>query len=892
MNPFMMMFGPIGFGFMGGGCSCGVNMPYYGMDDRLTFMNFPVFRNTSMDYLLDPRLAMMQSQQSMMNGYGNIFGSTMLPMFNNFPGMNFPGMNNNSPWSPWFQPSKTETEEERKEREAREAEAKKPEAKKAEALKNTFDKIKKLADADSEYLTLDKSIIDKANEAMKKEKAEDRLQAMKEVIALIPDEQLKIAIYSDEKIRKHLRIAGFNFECNDVKNKDVQSGDADNIYGLTTLHDELQRKEYNKLQVICGQLNTKEQAKDIILSVISNWNDKFHSTKDKGLLRWIGENLPTGNDEIAKKDTVSADVLIIVQALEAKASEYKGCAKVEKALQDLLKAKEAMIKNFNKNTINNVATAFDNLYARLRMQEAVKVNDLIRNNADFKEINEAKADFINEDLVVEETIEDLKSEGITAPKVSDLDEAKKPTVVTVSTEGVVNIDTKYEGKSQELVNEYLVKEKHILTQVGDTDVYQTKDYDGKGSGVRYFSVQNDKLIEVTKKEDGTFVAAPNAKTVTRKEIEAYDSTVQRINKLINEDKSIVPVENTSNLFKATGADEYYALVDNNFGRVKSSVNNIKAAELKADDLEDFDDTEVKSKDKVEKDKKDKAAKEKQGQIDKVVAKLTNEKYIWRTLNYKLNELGLEKTKVIGYFKTTGQPTVYFKYDNNPNSNTYQKLLYLRDVTSIDSNGYMTKNNGTKEACLEVQTAKESAEDLYDVLSKVAYKYPSPERRLSSEEIQEDLALVERKFNSFKKYTTIHDVIDFVTTFNEGSTRFWQFWKGSEQHSISSSVVNNYAIPESKKEEYVKFIAIRINQIVDRYQLVFDDPDDKITLEQIAKGNKVTFNYESVTKYPDKNEFAGLSIKTTACELDRIIDLFLKKYYQKRTEQASQSQNAQ
>ena len=162
MNPFMMMFGPIGFGFMGGGCSCGVNMPYYGMDDRLTFMNFPVFRNTSMDYLLDPRLAMMQSQQSMMNGGGNIFGSTMLPMFNNFPGMNFPGMNNNSPWSPWFQPSRTESEEDKKKREANEAEAKKPEAKKAEALKNTFDKIKKLADADSEYLTLDKSIIDYA----------------------------------------------------------------------------------------------------------------------------------------------------------------------------------------------------------------------------------------------------------------------------------------------------------------------------------------------------------------------------------------------------------------------------------------------------------------------------------------------------------------------------------------------------------------------------------------------------------------------------------------------------------------------------------------------------------------------------------------------------------
>ena len=72
----------------------------------------------------------------------------MLPMFNNFPGMNFPGMNNNSPWSPWFQPSRTETEEEKKEREAREAEEKWPEnvaqKEKIDNYKEFFTKFKEL----------------------------------------------------------------------------------------------------------------------------------------------------------------------------------------------------------------------------------------------------------------------------------------------------------------------------------------------------------------------------------------------------------------------------------------------------------------------------------------------------------------------------------------------------------------------------------------------------------------------------------------------------------------------------------------------------------------------------------------------------------------------------
>ena len=52
MNPFMMsnvFFGPMGMMSMSPMCYGGVNMPYYGSSDMLTFMNFPIFRNTASD---------------------------------------------------------------------------------------------------------------------------------------------------------------------------------------------------------------------------------------------------------------------------------------------------------------------------------------------------------------------------------------------------------------------------------------------------------------------------------------------------------------------------------------------------------------------------------------------------------------------------------------------------------------------------------------------------------------------------------------------------------------------------------------------------------------------------------------------------------------------------
>lgn len=846
MNPFMMsnmFFGPMGMS-VSPMCGFGVSMPYYGTSDMLTFMNFPIFRNTSSDYLLDPRLALMQGQQSMMNG-GSLFGNTMLPMFNNFPGMNMP--------FPWMQP-KTETEEEKKAREAREAEAKKPEAKKAASLKKAFDGIKKLADKNSSLVVLDESIIKKAEEAMKKEKAEDQLSAMKEVMALIPDDVIRKSVMADDTVVKKLKDAGYNFNYKNNKYSLPQTA-VENIK-MNQVYDNIVSKRNYDPQGLGSFAASAASGSPSILALVSAWNN---SQSEKGILRFIGKNIPTEEGPLAAlKGQI---VPQIINAMIDKADQYSGCAKIKADRDKLAAAKDDLLKNFNQANLNKVSDAFEALYARLRMQEAVKIRDYIKNNADFNSLNEVKSDLINDDMVVAETYENLKEEGISNPPAeAGLDKIQTVSSVVVSDQGVVNKDDEYKNNPQGLVDNYLAKDNKFLTKIEGTDVYKTKGYDENGSGEKYYSVQDGKLIEVTKKEDGTFTASKDAKAVTSKEIEAYDSTIQRIQRLISS-KSIVPVENSSNLFKATGAEEYYALIDGKFGKIKTSADSVKLDEMTAADLEDFNDADVKSKEKVEKDKKAKEEKEKSDKIAKIVKNVTAETYTFKTMKYQLGQLGLEETGVKGYYKTKAKPTLFFKYDNNQNSSTYQHLVYLKDVEEVSPDGRMkVKNSSVKRYCQEVQTSAESAKELYELLNNVDYQRDNYTKVKTEQQIKNDTNAMRRKLNTFISYTNVSDIINFISTYNDAAHHWWK----RDDATFCSAIADIKALPESERKSYISQIAARVLLLVEKKGYSFDD---KATLEHIAKGRLVTINGMQT----------GLTIGTTAAELDRIIEIVLKKY---------------
>ena len=833
MNPFMMsnvFFGPMGMSVSPMCCS-GVNMPFYGMNDALTFMNFPIFRNTSSDFLLDPRLAMMQTQQSIMNG-GSIFGNNFLPLFNNFPGM--------SPVAPWWN-TKPESEEEKKAREEKEAEAKKPEAKKAEALKKSFDNIKKLGE-DKNLVTLDESIVQKAEEAMKKDNAADRLAAMKEVMALIPEDVIRKSVMADETVVKKLKEAGYNFDYKNNKYS-LHETSVENVK-MNQVHDNILSKKNYDAQ---GLGSFAAEAKpDTILALVSSWNN---TQKEKGILNYIAQNLPTEEGPA----TVLKNMIVpqIINALIDKADQYNGSAKIKADRDKLAAAKNDLLAKFDKNNLIKVSNAFETLYARLRMQEAVKVRDYIVNNNDFQALNDVKDGVINNDMVVAETYANLKEEGISnVPSESALDKIQTVSTVVVNDQGVVDKDKEYENNPKGLVEEYLAKDNKFLTKIEGTDVYQTKGYDNNGNGIKYYSVQNNKLVEVTKKQDGTFVPTADAKAVTAKEIEAYDSAIQRIQTLIGS-KSITPVQNSSNLFKATGADEYYALIGDKFGKVKASAD---LKNLTAADLEEFDDDKVKSKEQVEKAEKEKAEKEKQDNINKRVANITKEKYALKTLSNHLEELGLEQTGVKGYYKTKSAPVLFFKY----NAKT-QKFDYMKDVSAINQDGTMVVS-GKKKECRELEAVVESAKELQNLLNK--YKYnPS---NLSKEKIGKDLNTIKRKLNSFKTYTMVGDIVGFIEAYKDEAYHWWK----ANDNSLCTAIEKNQIIPEADKKDYIKFIASRILQIIKVKNLMLDNPDDKATLERIQNGKMVEYNYGGT----------GFNLSTTAGELDRIIDLVLEKYH--------------
>lgn len=873
MNPFMMsniFFGPMGMS-ISPMCCGGVNMPYYGTYDVCTFMNFPVFRSTASDYLLDPRLAMMQCQQQPMAG--SIFGNNFLPLFNNFPGVG--GFTN-----PWINPNtKPETEDEKKKREAKEAEAKKPEAQTAASLKKTFDSIKKLAETHKNFLNLDESIIKKADEAMKKETAEEQLKAMKEVMALIPEDIIRKTVLADEEVVKRLKEAGYNFNYKNNKYSLPNNSISEN---LNEVHDNIiSKKDYTQLGQLAANLTSGSTP---VLAAISTWNN---TQKEKGILKFIANNIPT---EAGPNKQLSMIVTQIVNALIDKAdNDYNGMAGIKHDRDKLASLKDNLIKNFNAENLKKVSDAFETLYARLRMQEAVQVREYIKNHSDFKNINEVKSGIINDDLIVAETYANLKEEGINPPKEENLDKIQSITAVTVTENGAVDVYKEHENDPQGLINDYLAKDNRYLTKIGNTNVYESKAIDEKGTGARYFTVKNNKLIEVKKQADGTFKDGAEVKN-PKEYIEDYDSTIIQIKSLID-DKAIGPYEEhfTSGatlpfpVFKGTAedADDYYALIDGKFGKIKKctglkedKTNHLISAtgtgktldKLTAADLEtDFNTNEIKTAKQAEAKKE---AEAKKAEADRV-AKISKDTFVFKNLASQLSQIGLESTGVTGYYKTKDEPTLYFRYDNDENSKTYQHLVHLKNVESVSENGTMKiKGSSQPKSCKEVQKPEESANDLYTILTKTAYKYDNYKNNKSEEEIKNDMAAVNRKMNSFFAYTKISDVISFLRTYQDKTEHWWK----ADDSSLCFAIVNNKALPEADKKRILKLTAKKVLQVVNKKGIALDD---KPTLENIANGQNVPFS---------ENQLA-MSITTTALELDKIIKIFMEKYNEVLTSQA-------
>lgn len=911
MNPLFMqmMMNPMGIGcmpFMGGfmmpTMCCGSNfmtMPYY-QNDNLGFLNTPIFRNTSYDYLLDPNYALQQCQVQWQNGGG--FGITQLPGFS-FPGftpaIGLPGV----PSVPGVaqQPQKTEAEKEAEKK--KEEEAKKPAAKKAQKLNETFAKIKKLAeDKNNKFPEIPEELVKQAEEAMKKETAEEQLAAMKEVMAGISEEVLRKTVLADDNVRNQLRKAGYNFNLSQnkysLKNNDIKEEDIDNSKRLIKLHSDIVEKKFNELQLICGQLSDQNVARARILGVISSWNDKYKGN-EKGILRLIALNLPTGNDAVAKMPAVKECVKTFTEALLLKASDYEGYDKITSARNEVNEKLTLVLQTepangFTKANIDKLAAACDKLYARLRMQEAVSVRDYINKN--FKYMNEVKSGVINENMVIEETQKDLEAEGVAYPKVNELDETPVTEEIAVQREEVArNYDEEYKDDGKGML-EALEADGTLKKVEGKQNVYQTKAVKADGK-VRYFAVADNKVYEVFKK-DNKFLMAKEPVEVTAEDITSYSNAVERANKLVD-NKALNHVSIPSSrypIFKATGADEYYIIKDNKFYHLlnvekihtknennvekvyvdfkDANKKNVSIHDIAAEDVEEFDDSEIKTKKQADEEKR---ARE--------MADVTAvESHTYASINdlednTVLDELSQEatgkkgnfvKTKVDGYYFCK-EKNRYYKYDVKSG-----QLKYDSKIKSINEKGYITN-----ERNLCVPVAEVFMDKVYtgvDLINKIQ-EYGSDFRTLLNGGTSEaEYVKAHRKLNTIISMNNPVYTVNFIKGY-QANKCLWS------DRGICRQIVTENGIDTGDNKHlltgtyYVKQIAILMQKVVE--ETGFDRTSkDYETLCKIAKGELIQDTSCNDSGFGAFEKTTADNLKATAVALDGIIDKIIEAYDKK------------
>ena len=661
--PNMFIMGPMGMSMSFGGCGCGVNMPFYGMDDPLPFLNFPVFRYTGMDYLLDPRLAYYQSMQDMRNGFGpGNFGSNYLPLFNNFP-------MSQTCLPPWWNPSrKPETEEEKNERKAREEKEKSPEYKakkeKVEQYKKLFEEFKKITDTDSDKF---KDLKKDYDDALKKKDIDEKIEALEKVFESVETSALRKAILaSDKKNSTKLYLAGYNFGSENAVHKATES-ERDWKNDLIDLNNDMDSGNGTRVGYIASEVNKN---KDQILQVISTWNDTHNSAKDKGLLRKLAETLPQNNKDKQihwKEATVNLSSALVSKT-STFAEDHGGIDKFPN-LQSMIKKVNDALKPINetdlektylkKENINKLANEFDNLYVALRMLEATALNREFVNKYSEK-MNEIREDVIPDDIILKETKEDLESEGMKdviskitldsiPEKKSDIKERKKS-----DKEKIEKIDNDTKDDPQEKINQ-LVSAGKLEQDEDHEGIYHVK-LSGDNVPTRSFKIVDDKLVEI---DNSSPKKEPiSEEDVTAVQINEYIETAKDIEKYIKNGELTVRTNmkiSSPKIYKSTGTingvPEMFYIKDNKLVKINGTLSDKGYVDLKSGEkkiiteLTDDDVTVVTSADNIysakdaEAAKAAKKAKETENKTETKTEKTENKN------NTSENKSNVTKTKI-------------------------------------------------------------------------------------------------------------------------------------------------------------------------------------------------------------------------------------------------------
>lgn len=422
--------------------------------DAMMFMT-PSFNSSIFEYpdfctfgnnLLNPMLAIKQCMQNW-NNNGGIFGST-----NMFGGMNFSPLGFQSPWESSSSTDTTGMSDEEKNK----VKKMEREYNNLRKLLETYKQVSGLKDENllAEIETaLNNSGATPANatEAEKKKlPIERKLEALQKVYNKLNKDDLRKAIssieLSDSNIKNELVKAGYRFSDSRYSYKNADDTALNNK--LDVIHTEISKvssSNPNSAQTLKGMVEAMgADGNNDILRVISYWNDKYAKNGDKSersIIRFMGKQF-NSLDENGKKD-FGCQIEAVVNALTAKANYVKdnsdGIASatlenLNALITSTSKLKENFAKSKSTTDLNKLCDEFEKLYVSLRKIEAARINKEVQTKFGFlNDISSTDKDIIDKNIIVKDTDEDLKSEGLGDIKI-EVKVTKENTQAVVTSE--------------------------------------------------------------------------------------------------------------------------------------------------------------------------------------------------------------------------------------------------------------------------------------------------------------------------------------------------------------------------------------------------------------------------------------------------------------------------
>ena len=439
----------------------------------------------------------------------------------------------------------------------------------------------------------------KIQEAINKSgNADEKMTALKEVYKQISKEDnagLKNALLSLDLYKKEIIASGYGLG---ILDKDANEDLSKSIVDMYT---EITNSKYDRLTIwLCGSDEKKVKAADYdILTIISEWNDTYNNKvsdkKKRSIIYHLTSNIPddSTDDGRLKLENHQKAVTQLCNKLISRVSKLETgitndmYAKLQTKSTALSDALEAATKKYDAETLETLAGKFEDLYVALRLAEASRISQNIQTKYSFiNDIASDDTDFVNKDLIIEETKTDLKTEGfkdetITAA-VDDLGGEDLGRVVTPEKDP--------DNKTAQEQLDLLVNEKK-LRETNTDGVYTNS----SNAEHKHYMIKGDKLVElvgvtnIDSEGNCTVVGEKDKKPINDVEtievnysdVKSYSDAVAKVDSYIN-DKKIEKLNTFDGItvYKSTGTEDgeangkhqYFMIKDNKFQKINGTVD--------------------------------------------------------------------------------------------------------------------------------------------------------------------------------------------------------------------------------------------------------------------------------------------------------------------------------